>query len=167
MTPASHRSTPLYAALMAHPAVVASIGLLLLNDHVLKVHWSGLLTGKLSDAAGLTFFPVLLLAFAAVAFPWPLGLRALLGCTIVTAIAFAWVKIDPAGTAFYRHGLAVVQWPWWAAMRLAHGHGVPGLRPVVAVTDPSDALMLPFAGVSPFLAVRCGKWAARAHTVRG
>lgn len=36
------------------------MGLLALNDHVLKAAFPGLITGKLSDFAGLVFFPMVL-----------------------------------------------------------------------------------------------------------
>lgn len=45
---------------LIHPVSLAAIGLLLLNDHVLKPLLPGPLTGKLSDVAGLVFFPLLL-----------------------------------------------------------------------------------------------------------
>jgi hypothetical protein len=44
---------------LQHPLSWISIGLLLLNDHVLKFTKPGILTGKLSDFAGLFFFPFL------------------------------------------------------------------------------------------------------------
>lgn len=45
---------------LAHPLVILSIITLLVNDHILKVYIPSWLTGKLSDFAGLFFFPVLL-----------------------------------------------------------------------------------------------------------
>jgi hypothetical protein len=47
---------------MGHPLTMFSIALLLLNDHVFKVIAPSWLTGKLSDFAGLFFFPVLVIA---------------------------------------------------------------------------------------------------------
>lgn len=67
---------------LTHPVVVLAIVTLLVNDHVLKGNAPGWLTGKLSDFAGLLFFPFLATAFAAVlhlprpAF-WGFGLTAL------------------------------------------------------------------------------------------
>src|SRR5690606_8292496 len=43
---------------LLHPAPLAAIGLLLLNDHWLKAAFPGSITGKLSDFAGLAFFPL-------------------------------------------------------------------------------------------------------------
>src|SRR5687767_14480465 len=45
---------------LQHPATWLSITLLLINDHVLKVLSPSWLTGKLSDFAGLFFFPFII-----------------------------------------------------------------------------------------------------------
>lgn len=60
------RTSPI--SLLAHPAVLISILVVALNDHVLKGSgWlPGLVTGKLSDVAGLFFFPVALAVILAV-----------------------------------------------------------------------------------------------------
>src|SRR5512138_134848 len=47
---------------LQHPATVSSILLLLINDHVLKTVSPSWLTGKLSDFAGLFFFPFIVAA---------------------------------------------------------------------------------------------------------
>ena len=44
----------------AHPLTVGATAVLLLNDHVLKPAWPGLVTGKLSDVAGLVAAPPVL-----------------------------------------------------------------------------------------------------------
>lgn len=49
-------------ACLQHPLTLLSIAVLLLNDHVLKVISPSWLTGKLSDFAGLFFFPFILAA---------------------------------------------------------------------------------------------------------
>jgi len=46
---------------LTHPVTLMAISLLLLNDHVLKRLVPSALTGKLSDFAGLLFFPMLAL----------------------------------------------------------------------------------------------------------
>src|SRR3954469_11095790 len=55
-----------WAADLVRPVPLAAVGVLAVNDHLLK--GSGLLpgavTGKLSDFAGLFFFPLLLAAIA-------------------------------------------------------------------------------------------------------
>ncbi len=49
-------------ACLQHPVSLLCIGLLLLNDHVLKTAIPSWLTGKLSDFAGLFFFPFIMAA---------------------------------------------------------------------------------------------------------
>lgn len=49
-------------ACLQHPVTLLSIAILLLNDHVLKVVSPSWLTGKLSDFAGLFFFPFIVAA---------------------------------------------------------------------------------------------------------
>jgi hypothetical protein len=49
-------------AALSHPLILLSIALLLINDHILKVYYPSWVTGKLSDVAGLFFFPILLSA---------------------------------------------------------------------------------------------------------
>src|SRR5262245_59903430 len=93
-----------WAADLAHPLPLAAVGLLTLNDHVLK--GSGLLpgavTGKISDFAGLFFFPLLLAAIArglsAAARGRDIDDRRSLAAAsaIATALGFAAVKLVPA-----------------------------------------------------------------------
>src|SRR5688572_3196523 len=85
---------------LLHPVALASIAVLLINDHFLKAAWPGLITWKLSDFAGLVFFPPLLVA------SWQM-LLALRGqrtaptkrqfavAIALTAALFAGVKLDP------------------------------------------------------------------------
>lgn len=47
---------------MQYPVVWFSIGLLLINDHILKIICPSWLTGKLSDFAGIFFFPFIVAA---------------------------------------------------------------------------------------------------------
>src|SRR5690606_16244115 len=54
-TGTGHTRTP--GDLVLQPAVVTSLGALVLNDHVLKGRWPGWFTGKASDVVGLYAFP--------------------------------------------------------------------------------------------------------------
>ena len=47
-------------AFMTRLAPLVAVAVLVSNDHVLKQHFPGLITGKLSDFAGLFFFPLFL-----------------------------------------------------------------------------------------------------------
>ena len=69
---------------LSHPFALAAIFLLLVNDHVLKGVAPSLLTGKLSDFAGLVFFPML----GVVVLAFVLGLERRQGPRLA-AVAFA------------------------------------------------------------------------------
>ena len=47
---------------LQHPVTWLSIALLVVNDHILKVVYPSWITGKLSDFAGLFFFPFIVAA---------------------------------------------------------------------------------------------------------
>ncbi len=106
-----------------HPLTLLSIALLLLNDHMLKGALPSWLTGKLSDFAGLFFFPFLLCAALS-----PLRLRPRQSAGIafgITAIWFAAMKTMPAAN----------HWTQWLA-------GVIVGKPVRLVLDPTDLIAL-------------------------
>lgn len=128
--------------LLATPILLAAIALLVTNDHVLKARFPGVITGKLSDFAGLIFFPVLVAAAAEY-----LGARNVVRlvtiAAIATAIGFIAIKTwGPAGDA-YRYGLASLQWPVHAAVAWFKGRATPGLAPVQLVRDATDLVTLP------------------------
>src|SRR5688500_11278112 len=87
---------------LLHPAALASIAVLILNDHWLKAAAPGLVTGKLSDFAGLLFFPLMVqaayeLTLSLIGRPFRVEQR-VLGLAIVgTACVFAGAKLLPAG----------------------------------------------------------------------
>lgn len=88
---------------MSRPAPALALFVLVLNDHLLK--GAGLLpaalTGKLSDLAGLFFFPILLTA--------ALRLPPAASCAL-TGLAFSTLKLDPAINALANQ--------WWGAVAL-------------------------------------------------
>ncbi|MFT5682697.1 MAG: hypothetical protein ACI8RZ_003621, partial [Myxococcota bacterium] len=45
---------------LLHPVTLTAMALLAVNDHWAKYALTGVVTGKLSDFAGLVFFPLLL-----------------------------------------------------------------------------------------------------------
>ncbi|NNE12877.1 MAG: hypothetical protein HKN41_11615 [Ilumatobacter sp.] len=73
-------------ALLGSPLFAASIAVLLINDHVLKAAWPGLVTGKLSDVAGVVMVAI--------------ALTAVIGSARIalttTAVGFAALKTVPA-----------------------------------------------------------------------
>jgi hypothetical protein len=124
--------------LLLHPIAFLSIAILVANDHWLKYAHPSVLTGKLSDVAGLTFFPILVLIVLDLAWPKHRAIT-VIAAPLVTALGFALVKSVPAATELYRHALGFLQSP------LAPS-------PVEAVTDPTDLLALPCVAISIALA---------------
>jgi hypothetical protein len=89
-----------------HPLTLAAALVLAVNDWLLKPRLgSGVVTGKLSDLAGLTFAPVVLSAAIGLALHLAARLgarvdpslshRRLVLCTLATGAGFAAVKLDP------------------------------------------------------------------------
>lgn len=133
------------------PVVVASLMLLVANDHVLKqaargTPWS-LVTGKLSDVAGLVFLPVLVVAASELVDAWrgrfrgPSPRRAVLIAAVV-ALAFTAMKtFDVVGGA-YAWVLAFLQWPARAFVFWLSSRPLPALAPVAHVVDPTDVIAI-------------------------
>ena len=144
---------------MLHPAVLAALGVLLLNDHVLKARLAhtalDVVTGKLSDFAGLAFFPVLLFSLVElVTRRAPAAPRTVIACAALTVVVFALTKTwGPAADA-YRLAISVLQWPAHALAALAAGRPAPGLLAVRHVVDPTDLVALPAAGLALVLGLR-------------
>lgn len=117
------------------PPTVLALVVLALNDHVWKQQWPGVVTGKLSDVAGLVVAPPLLalvLAVGRVRHPaaWALAM---------TGLGFTLVKSHPAGAEFASTAWSLV-------------------TPSSVLRDPTDLLALP----ALFLAWRVSCCSARA-----
>jgi hypothetical protein len=140
---------PIPADGLLHPVALASLAILLLNDHVLKVTAPSPLTGILSGLAGIIIFPLVLQAVwemhASLSGRWsgPSASVIVLGC-VATGIGYAAVEIYPLAADAYRHGLGALQWPASAVIALLGHQQLPPLIPVLAVSDPYDLLALPF-----------------------
>jgi hypothetical protein len=76
--------------LLSHPVFTGSVALLAVNDHVLKARWPGLITGKLSDVAGVIMIAIALTAITGRA---ALSLR-------ITALTFMLLKTWPPVAAW-------------------------------------------------------------------
>ena len=125
--------------------VLASIAVLVMNDHVLKGWMPGWLTGHLSDFAGLVFFPLLLQslielgASAGGRYREPSN-RLLVGCVLVTAFVFCSVQLSDEANEILRWGWGALRWPWDGAW-----------KPVGSWSDPWDLIALPALFVSLYL----------------
>ncbi|MGV9361015.1 hypothetical protein [Amycolatopsis sp. NPDC003731] len=119
--------TGVFLRWLGHPLTIGATTVLLLNDHVCKPWWPGLVTGKLSDFAGLVAAPPVLGLL--------LGLflarrTAAAAAVLVTGAGFALVKLTAAGA-----GVASAAWS------VVNG-------PSVILADPADLVALPALGLS-------------------
>ena len=139
---------PVPGAGLLHPVPLVAVAVLLVNDHVLKRALPGVLSGKLSDFAGLAFFPLVLqgaceVVLAALRRPWRPSPRLLLHCTLLTGVVYALVKTWTPALDLWRAALGALQWPVRALAALALGRALPAMRAVAAVRDPTDLVALP------------------------
>lgn len=134
-----------------HWIPLLAAGTLALNDHVLKAHHASWWTGKLSDAAGLVFFPLLLVAAWellrwAAGRPWRASPETLLVAIGVTALVFSLVNVSGVAGDAYESMLRIV---WW------HFVATPSMAARVHHTvDPTDLFTLPFLVVPWWLGRR-------------
>ena len=109
------------------PTWILALALLVANDHWLKGSglMPGVLTGKLSDFAGMIVAPVLLATLLRVR-----SRRALLACHVAVGAVFAGIQLSPAFAA------------QWSALMGVFGH------PWTITCDPTDLIALPFLGLA-------------------
>ncbi len=131
------------------PVSAVSLVVLVLNDHFLKDRYHNALTGKLSDAAGMVFFPLFVTGVIEVVVTlaarrrWRFSERGVTVCVLASGAAFASIKIwSPAGHA-YRVLTAGIEWPFFALKSLITGSAIPGVAGTHLVHDLSDLLVLP------------------------
>ncbi|MFZ5481657.1 MAG: hypothetical protein ACOZNI_33145 [Myxococcota bacterium] len=126
---------------LLHPVAIAAIVVLAANDHWGKAAYPGLVTGKLSDFAGLLFFPLLLQGLVEL-FTRRVDRRVLVASAIATAVVFALVKTTPF-VEVYRWGLGLLQAPVRGAW-----------RPVHVEQDPTDLVAIPMVAVAVWIGWR-------------
>ena len=138
---------------LGSPVTAGALAVLVVNDHVLKQAWPGLVTGKLSDVAGLVVAPPLVaLLLALVRVRW--------SALLVTGAGFAVVKTVPAAAAVTSAGLGWLAGPSYVRADLTDLLALPALllahharRTSTVTTSPRrwlvlGALLLPFAVVA-------------------
>ncbi len=140
----------LSAPALLHPGSVAAIGVLALNDHVLKYRYANAITGKLSDLAGLVFFPILLatvlVAISRIGRNTGIPDRsALIAGLVATGLVFLLVNTTPWAELAYEQTQGFIQAP----VRLLLGQEI---GPTSLTRDVSDVPCL----VSLVLAWRIG-----------
>ncbi|MET8306532.1 hypothetical protein [Micromonospora sp. NPDC005173] len=120
-----HDGAPTALAWLCHPATLLALLVLVVNDHLLKPAFPGLLTGKLSDVAGLLLAPPLVAVLLTLLVPrLPARAAALAGLVAVGA-GFAVVK-----SSGYAADVASSAWSALAG-------------PSLVRADPTDLLTLP------------------------
>jgi hypothetical protein len=87
-----------------HPLILTGIFLVAVNDHILKQSvLAGAVTGKLSDFAGLFFFPFLLLdLLSLLRRNWQDSTALFLGAATFTGFAFVALKCSHEALGLYR-----------------------------------------------------------------
>ena len=144
----SRQRTPRPGDLLLSFTTLASLGLLILNDRILKAHVGGWVTGKLSDAAGLVFLPLLLIGTLELCRralrrqPWCVP-RSLTSTVIASiGLAFVLVKLASPFTAAYIWSMRLIEAPALLIERAATG-STAWLPPIHVVHDATDLLVLP------------------------
>lgn len=129
------RSVP--ASVIGRPLPIAAVALLALNDHVLKRAWPGASTGKISDVAGLFFFPLLIASLARLVVPRAPVRAVAMGSSLATAAVFAAIKVVPIANAIANRVLGPT------------------------VLDPTDLFALPACALAAWYALRHDRPATR------
>lgn len=143
--------------LLAPPSVVA-LGAIAINDHVLKARFGGVVTGKLSDVAGVFVFPLLILSVLECGrwlvrrSGWASRPGEVLGAVTVTAVGFAAVKLSPAVAGAYGATIGALRWVVGAAVAAVVGSDV-SYRSIEVIVDPTDLVVLPVLVASAAVAL--------------
>ena len=146
--------------LLFHPIALVALVLVILNDQVLKVRYPSAFTGKLSDFVGLIYFPLFVVAtFEALRWilrlrPWQLGPRSVIAVSVTVGIAFTLIKLWSPAADFYREHIGLLLWPAFALGDLFQGRGLPAVRVVGLVQDPTDLIALPTLLLTVWVAKR-------------
>ncbi|MEM7338412.1 MAG: hypothetical protein AAF467_07195 [Actinomycetota bacterium] len=138
-------------AVAASPTFVASVVLLIANDHWLKGRYPGLVTGKASDAAAL-ILASLVVALVVVVAPVVSARRVLPWLPVLAPIApvglFVALQIDPTADAWFEHATGgLIDAAGWVADRF--GVSVQ-LGRSVNTRDVTDLVMVPAVLVASF-----------------
>jgi hypothetical protein len=136
-----------------HPIALFALATLLINDQLLKAAWPGVVTGKLSDVAGLVVAPLVLVGLWEIG-EWITGrwrgptASVLVVAIVAVGLVFAAVQVwEPASEAF-SWMLGAGQWPFRAFVAAVSGASSPTVAPVVATADAEDLLALPALAVT-------------------
>lgn len=135
--------------LLLLPAAYCGLVLLIMNDHYLKRHLHNAASGKLSDIAGLMFFPLLVATAIETTRltvrirPWRISIRGFDATIVGVGMFFLLMKTWQPAAHIYASLDAVLQWPVLAGKAAITG-GDPWTWPKTSIVlDPTDLLALP------------------------
>jgi len=145
--------------MLIHPVSLLALALLLVNDHLLKSSWPGPITGKLSDFAGVVFFPIFLVSawelLLALLGRWRApSLRAASIVFVVSTATFGTIKAMPAAAELSGQTLGAAQWILGLPFGLLAGQPLPPVIGARVIADPTDLVALPASALGLWLAVR-------------
>jgi hypothetical protein len=127
-----------------HPVALLGMAMTWCNDHYWKQHSAGWITGKLSDVAGLAFFPLWVAALLELALllagrRWLVRTPVMLAIVIATAVLFSSIKLSHAASNAYTGfvGRICTATKYDSAARVSARNSV----------DPTDLLALPALGI--------------------
>jgi hypothetical protein len=144
-----------------HPAALVAVVALVVNDHLLKESaLPAVLTGKLSDVAGLILLPLLLKA----TWEWCLHLvgrrrgiganRIVWAAIGITAAAFTAINVSQAAADVYGRILGFLQWLPSGVWASVHGSPAPPILSSSSVPDLADLVVLPASLLPVWLTFR-------------
>ena len=142
------------------PEFLAGVFVLAVNDRILKAAFPGLITGKLSDAAGLLFLPLLIGALCSLLEPTTstassrTRIHVLAAITAVVGMVFVFMKTTAAGADFYRYANSMIEWPFLAIKSIISGKSPWWWPETTIVRDSTDLLVLPVLVLSWAAGVR-------------
>lgn len=146
--------------LLLHPVALVAIGVVIVNDRLLKTSVPGVLTGKLSDIAGLVYFPLFVVAvlegvrWLVRRNSWELDWRWVVGVAAAVGVVMVLIKTwGPAGD-LYRPAVGALLWPFRVPASVVSGHGVPTVDRVTLYQDPTDLVALVVLPVPVWVARR-------------
>ncbi len=137
-------------SLLLRPLTLGALGLLVLNDHVLKPTFHNALTGKLSDVAILILLPMLVAGGAELAGTSANFVRRVgIGGAAICALVMILINVHEPSGEVYRVGMGVFRMPLDFALATIRSEGTSHLpNRVDLVMDSNDAFTVPAALIS-------------------
>jgi len=145
---------PVVGELLLHPVALTAVAVMIMNDHYAKTHFCGMVTGKVSDFAGLVYFPLLVASLIdagsrVIRRRAAFNQRILVFSVAVTGVAFALAKTTMLGAEAFRRTWTILNWPLRTLM-VGHASNYH----VHFVEDATDLFAMPMLLVAYFVGWR-------------